>query len=1053
MALVLILAGLAAWQPSRASATGVAGTFVSLDPSRVLDTRSNNGAPGPVAGWSTIHVQIAGRGGVPATGVSAVVINVTETGATSGGYVTVYPDGTTKPTASNLNYPAGDTRANLVTVKLGADGMLAFTATSTVQLIGDVAGYYLSGTPTTAGTFVSLDPARVLDTRSANGAPGPVAGWSTIHVQVAGRGGIPATGVSAVVINVTETQATAGGYVTVYPDGTTKPTASNLNYPKGDTRANLVTVKLGTDGMLAFTATSTVQLIGDVAGYYLSGTPTTAGAFVSLDPARVLDTRSSNGATGPVAGWSTIHVQIAGRGGIPATGVSAVVINVTETGATSGGYVTVYPNRTTKPNASNLNYPAGDTRANLVTVKSGWDGEIALASSSSSTVQLVADVAGYYIAAPTPPVTCTTPMSLTFDTTADSTLNNQVGFTLDGGGPVTITWGGAGAASPAPSGASQVQTYPAGPGAVGYSYAGPGTYTATICGSVAHFSSAGQTTLTAVNDFGDLGTTDYSDAFAGATPLTTVPTTLPAGVTSLSGMFDGATAFDQDIGAWDTSKVTDMSNMFKDATMFSRNFTGWNTSNVTDMSGMFLGAHWFDGDVGGWDTSKVTDMSGMFSGTSAFNQPIDGWNTSNVTDMSGMFSNATGFTQPLGGWDTSNVTTMNGMFDGATWFNQDISGWDTSKVRGMSAMFARTNLFNQPIGAWNTGNVTDMSRMFAAAYAFNQPIGGWDTGNVTNMSNMFNGTSTAYTGRSAFNQDISGWNTSKVTDMSGMFELTSAFDQPIGSWDTGNVTDMNSMFKNSTSFDQPIGGWNTSNVTDMSWMLADDAFNQPIGGWDTSKVTTMFSMFSGAPFNQPIGGWNTSNVTNMGWMFGPAYAFNQPINSWNTGKVTEMSHMFSEAHAFNQPISGWNTSNVTDMSGMFYYATSFDQPIGGLNTSKVTNMSSMFYNASAFNQPIGGWNTSHVTTMNSMFYSAPVFNQDIGTWSVGKVTDMANMFHFDTLTTPNYDALLSGWAAESVQYGVFFDAGSSRYSSTNGAAGREILTNDDGWSITDGYPV
>ncbi len=223
--------------------------------------------------------------------MSAVVINVTETGATAGGYVTVYPDGTTRPTASNLNYPAGDTRANLVTVKLGSNGRLAFTATSTVQLIGDVAGYYLGGTPTTAGAFVSLDPSRVLDTRSSNGATGPVAGWSTIHVQVAGRGGVPSSNVSAVVMNVTETGATAGGYVTVYPDGTTKPTASNLNYPAGDTRANLATVKLGSTGRLALTATSTVQLIGDVAGYYLADTITTPGPLVwgtptLVDPSR-----------------------------------------------------------------------------------------------------------------------------------------------------------------------------------------------------------------------------------------------------------------------------------------------------------------------------------------------------------------------------------------------------------------------------------------------------------------------------------------------------------------------------------------------------------------------------------------------------------------------------------------------------------------------------------------------------------------------------------------------------------------------------------------------
>ena len=875
MALVLILVGLSAWQPSRASATGVAGTFVSLDPSRVLDTRSSNGATGPVAGWSTIHVQIAGRGGVPATGVSAVVINVTETGATAGGYVTVYPDGTTKPTASNLNYPAGDTRANLVTVKLGADGMLAFTATSTVQLIGDVAGYYLSGTPTEAGTFVSLDPSRVLDTRSANGAAGPVAGWSTIQVQVAGRGGVPATGVSAVVINVTETGATAGGYVTVYPDGTTKPTASNLNYPAGDTRANLVTVKLGSNGNLAFTATSTVQLIGDVAGYYLSGTPTTAGAFVSLDPSRVLDTRSSNGATGPVAGWSTIHVQVAGRGGVPGSDVSAVVINVTETQATAGGYVTVYPDGTTKPNASNLNYPAGDTRANLATVKLGSNGKLAFTATSTS--QLIGDVAGYYLAGPPPPpVTCSNPMTLTFNTTLDATLNNQVGFTLQGGGPVTITWGGAGTANPAPSGITSTQTYAANPGTVGYTYTTPGTYIVSICGTVTHFSSQDQTTLTTVTSFGDLGTTDYSDAFAGAIHLTSVPTTLPTTATNLSGMFGGASAFNQDI-------------------------SGWNTSNVTDMSWMFYRA-------------------------SAFNQPIGTWNTSNVTDMTAMFAAC--------------------------------------------------------------GNCTPVPQ------AFNQPIGHWDTSHVTYMTAMF-------WFATSFNQDISGWNTSQVTDMNSMFGGASAFDQPVGIWDTSQVTTMGGLFWDATSFNQPIGAWNSSNVTDMDGLFEyAPAFNQNISTWNTSKVTDMSAMFWGASaFDQPVGSWDTGQVTTMGDMFHGASAFNQNIGSWNVGKVTDMSYMFDAA--------------------------------------------------SAFDQNIGSWNTSQVTTMSDMFWGASAFNQNIGSWNVGKVTDMSGMFSGVTLSTTNYDSLLTGWAAQTVKPNVTFDAGSSTYATT-AATARARLVNTDGWTITDG---
>ena len=380
--------------------SGDGGSFVSIAPTRILDTRKGTGTPGPVAAHGTIHVQVAGRGGVPSGGVAAVVLNVTETGAARGGYVTVYPDGTPLPVTSTVNFPPGDTRANLVVVRLGSNGRVAATNTSggSVHLVADVAGYYLAGTASRPRRVRGAEPRRVLDTRKGLGAAGPVAANGLIHVQVTGQGGVPATGVSAVVLNLTETAATASGYLTVYPDGTTLPATSNLNYPAGDTRANLVTVKVGSNGKIAVKSHSrgTVQVVGDIAGYYLSGAGTTAGAFAALTPARLLDTRSATGASGPVAPNGTVRVQVAGRGGVPATGVSAVALNLTITDNRRGGYVTAYPNGTCEPNASSLNVPGGDTRANLVVVQLGVDGKVAFTSHNSGSVQLVADVAGYF---------------------------------------------------------------------------------------------------------------------------------------------------------------------------------------------------------------------------------------------------------------------------------------------------------------------------------------------------------------------------------------------------------------------------------------------------------------------------------------------------------------------------------------------------------------------------------------------------------------------------------------------------------------------------------
>jgi hypothetical protein len=188
--------------------------------------------------------------------------------------------------------------------------------------------------------------------------------------------------------------------ITTYADGSTRPTASNLNYVKAQTIANLVIAAVGTNGKVALFNNSlgTVQLIADVSGYYRSGTPTAAGAFGSLAPARLLDTRVGDGAPATaVAPGATAHLQVSGRGGVPASGVSAVVLNLTVTHPTASGVITAYADGATRPTASNLNYLKAHTIANLVIAPVGTNGKVALFNDSLGTVQLIADVSGYYL--------------------------------------------------------------------------------------------------------------------------------------------------------------------------------------------------------------------------------------------------------------------------------------------------------------------------------------------------------------------------------------------------------------------------------------------------------------------------------------------------------------------------------------------------------------------------------------------------------------------------------------------------------------------------------
>ncbi len=385
--------------------SGVAGAFVSLSPARILDTRYGTGAArAQVASHGTVHLLVAGAGGVPDAGVGAVVLNVTATNPTGSGFITAFPEGTSRPTASNLNVARGQTVPNLVVVKLGTGGKVAlYNGTGgAVDLVADVAGYYLSGTAVDPGAFTALSPARILDTRYGTGAArAQVASHGTVHLLVAGAGGVPDAGVGAVVLNVTATNPTGSGFITAFPEGTSRPTASNLNVARGQTVPNLVVVKLGTGGKVAlYNGTGgAVDLVADVAGYYLSGTAVDPGAFTALSPARILDTRYGTGAArAQVASHGTVHLLVAGAGGVPDAGVGAVVLNVTATNPTGSGFITAFPEGTSRPTASNLNVARGQTVPNLVVVKLGTGGKVALYNGTGGAVDLVADVAGYVLA-------------------------------------------------------------------------------------------------------------------------------------------------------------------------------------------------------------------------------------------------------------------------------------------------------------------------------------------------------------------------------------------------------------------------------------------------------------------------------------------------------------------------------------------------------------------------------------------------------------------------------------------------------------------------------
>ena len=276
------------------------GEFTPLTPARILDTRTSvGGHPGVLGPAQKFDAQITGQGGVPATGVRAVVLNATVTATTAASYLTAWPAGVSRPVLSNINYVPGQTVPNLVTVKVGDNGKVSvYNNAGSTHVIFDVVGYYADETGNVGSRYHTVTPSRFFDTRVGSGGVGahPMAANGVIKFKVTGKGGVPASGVTAVVMNVTVTQPTSSGHVIVYPDDVARPTVSNLNFVPGLTAPNLVTVRVPASGVVDFynfsNAGGTIHLLADVVGYYDGDKATEAGRLITGVPGRIVDTRA-----------------------------------------------------------------------------------------------------------------------------------------------------------------------------------------------------------------------------------------------------------------------------------------------------------------------------------------------------------------------------------------------------------------------------------------------------------------------------------------------------------------------------------------------------------------------------------------------------------------------------------------------------------------------------------------------------------------------------------------------------------------------------------------
>jgi len=325
--------------------------LTAVTPARLLDTRAeptidslyrNTGA---LSGGETRILRVTGRGYVPAIDASSVSVNVTIANPTAAGFLTLFRGGGSRP----------------------------------------------------------LTPARAMDTRDAptvdgqfrnTGAFGP---GESRSLAVGGRGGVPGSGVSAVALNVTAVNPTAPGFLTVYPTGSPRPTASNLNFVSAEVVPNMVISPVDSLGRVQlFNFAARTDIVVDVLGWF-PPTPT----FTALRAARLLDTRGGPTADGlwsgggPISEGATLDVRVTGRAGVPSNGVAAVLVNLTVAQPSINGFLTAYPAATPRPGTSSINFAAGQTLANLTIVPVGADGRISIYNLQGWTPVII-DVLGWF---------------------------------------------------------------------------------------------------------------------------------------------------------------------------------------------------------------------------------------------------------------------------------------------------------------------------------------------------------------------------------------------------------------------------------------------------------------------------------------------------------------------------------------------------------------------------------------------------------------------------------------------------------------------------------
>ncbi|GAB3667876.1 hypothetical protein GCM10027589_34060 [Actinocorallia lasiicapitis] len=352
---------------------------------------------------ATETVTVTGVGGLPAEHLESVLLNVQAKGNWfNNGELRIYPSDAAEHAATSAAYNPNNYSSTSLVTRIGTDGKIKVTnrGGNVVRINLDVHGFTRDDAAVVGGTFVPLNPSRVLSNQSI--APG-----GNFELHPLGQGGVPATDVQAVAVTLTTKSPADSGTLRMYAGGDGYPSDADIDYLPNTFSTVHTVVKVGTGGVvnihnLSFGATAVWV---DVHGYYAVN-PAAANRGV-LRP--VSQSRIYTNVSIPANG--SYQFAPLGKGGLPTSAATSAVMLGLTASSTVGGILRVVPNGVVPGVNQTVSYLANKPTTSSVTVRPGTDGKVTIANASTGAVTVSIDAMAYYGVAPSAPVLSASPLA------------------------------------------------------------------------------------------------------------------------------------------------------------------------------------------------------------------------------------------------------------------------------------------------------------------------------------------------------------------------------------------------------------------------------------------------------------------------------------------------------------------------------------------------------------------------------------------------------------------------------------------------------------------